>query len=191
MKASGTLPWMAPEIVLDHGPRKPRACDVWSMGCTIFEILADTDPHPGRRTPWMVSNRLEAKQSPMGDDPNIPLQIPPAIRSEMRALLELCFEQDPTKRPEMAKLLDAVERLYAKSLEVIRVSFSEWTHIALLTYIYGSHRVSRCQAMQLKTYPLPLEVETWLSGRKKKDWLPPSNQCLPLLCHQEKIAPIR
>jgi serine/threonine protein kinase len=41
---NGSMLWMAPEIFLE----KPRGCrsDIWSLGCTVIELLTAKNPWP-------------------------------------------------------------------------------------------------------------------------------------------------
>lgn len=39
---SGSLPWMAPEVVMNKGLR--RKADIWSLGCLIIELAKAGNP---------------------------------------------------------------------------------------------------------------------------------------------------
>jgi cell division control protein CDC15 len=41
---AGTPYWMAPEVIEMSG-HITSACDIWSLGCTVYELLKGTPPH--------------------------------------------------------------------------------------------------------------------------------------------------
>lgn len=40
---AGTSYWMAPEVIEENG-KVTTACDIWSLGCTIIELLTGKPP---------------------------------------------------------------------------------------------------------------------------------------------------
>ena len=40
----GTPYWMAPEVI-EMKPFITTACDIWSLGCTVFELLKGSPPN--------------------------------------------------------------------------------------------------------------------------------------------------
>jgi cell division control protein CDC15 len=41
---AGTPYWMAPEVI-EMQPYVTTACDIWSLGCTVFELLKGSPPN--------------------------------------------------------------------------------------------------------------------------------------------------
>uniref|UniRef100_A0A671QL31 Mitogen-activated protein kinase kinase kinase 15-like n=1 Tax=Sinocyclocheilus anshuiensis TaxID=1608454 RepID=A0A671QL31_9TELE len=75
---TGTLQYMAPEII-DKGPRGYGApADIWSLGCTIIEMVGMFKIHP---------------------------EIPESLSSEAKSFILACFEPDPNKRATGGDLL--------------------------------------------------------------------------------------
>ena len=99
----GTPNWMAPEVlstrigqsgVQQYGTR----CDIWSLGCTIIEMMG--------RTPWRersgetsydIMHRIASSE---GGPP-----VPANPARGMDEFLTACFQRDPAKRATAAELL--------------------------------------------------------------------------------------
>ena len=100
----GTPFWMAPEVLQrrhshggegDYGTR----CDIWSLGCTVVEMLG--------ATPWRVHAReteheilVRALTSTGG--PPVPDTAPP----DLAHFLSRCFVREPQQRPSAQTLLE-------------------------------------------------------------------------------------
>lgn len=97
----GTPFWMAPEVVSGKGPVDFPA-DVWSLGCTVMEILTGKPPFHhlgnGARVMGLVGNGGAA-----GDELTIPTEIHDA---DARDFITQCLQRDPQKRPKVSTLLD-------------------------------------------------------------------------------------
>ncbi|KPI84252.1 putative NPK1-related protein kinase [Leptomonas seymouri] len=97
----GTPYWMAPEVVDasgDSGGYSYKA-DVWSVGCTVAEMLTG-------RPPWPCKTSAPAAIMMIASATGMPTEIPeeeatPGCLDFMRK----CFIRDPTKRPTVQMLL--------------------------------------------------------------------------------------
>lgn len=94
MSVVGTPYWMAPEIAYPTGPTT-FACDIWSLGCTVIELLTGTPPHYDLE-PMQALYRIV-------QDPSPPL--PPSISPELRDFLTKCFQKEPLIRVDALTLL--------------------------------------------------------------------------------------
>lgn len=89
--------WMAPEVIRNelYGVK----ADIWSVGCTVVEILNGGEP------PW--KSEFDNAYSAMfyvGSTTDIPA-IPEDSSEECRSFLYRCFERDPDKRASAEELL--------------------------------------------------------------------------------------
>jgi len=88
----GTPYWMAPEIIEMSGGG--TAADIWSVGCTIIELLTGTPPYFKLGTMTALFNMVQDDHPPL-----------PQVSKECREFLLACFVKDFEKRPKAEDLL--------------------------------------------------------------------------------------
>lgn len=89
----GTPNWMAPEVIELNGAS--TASDIWSLGCTIIELLTGKPPYHNLR-------QMPALFAIVNDDhPPIPDGFSPQVQD----FLLQCFQKDPNLRVSARKLL--------------------------------------------------------------------------------------
>jgi serine/threonine protein kinase len=93
----GTLPWMAPELVLS-GSKCNESTDIYSFGIIMHELMTCEVPFEG-----LNQHQIQA-QLRNGLRPQLPDVIPSGFSSEYVALMHRCWHQDPLQRPSSQQL---------------------------------------------------------------------------------------
>ncbi|MBA0861662.1 hypothetical protein Goshw_030153, partial [Gossypium schwendimanii] len=103
---TGTYRWMAPEVI-EHKPYDHKA-DVFSFGISLWELLTGELPY-GLLTPLQAAVAVVQKSL----RPTIPKHTHPRLRE----LLERCWLQDPSQRPNFSEIIDILKQI-AKEVKV-------------------------------------------------------------------------
>jgi serine/threonine protein kinase len=116
--ALGSPYWMAPEIITMEGS-KP-ASDIWSLGCTIIELMTGDPPFYSMPPMSAMYHIAETEEMP---------PFPENASPELVDFLKVCFERNPDKRPSAVKLLQHDWVLQSKARKhVASVKMSKNTH---------------------------------------------------------------
>ncbi|KAJ7978664.1 putative Protein kinase [Quillaja saponaria] len=97
---TGTYRWMAPEVI-EHKPYDHKA-DVFSFAVVLWELLTGKLPYE-YLTPLQAAVGVVQK----GLRPTIPKHTHPKVVE----LLERCWQQDPTLRPDFSEIREILEQL--------------------------------------------------------------------------------
>ncbi|KAG6486518.1 hypothetical protein ZIOFF_055094 [Zingiber officinale] len=91
----GSVYWMAPEVV---NPRRTygQAADIWSLGCTVLEMLTRQIPYP----------HLELMQALYKIGHGEPPTIPDSLSRDARDFIRKCVQVNPDDRPNASQLLE-------------------------------------------------------------------------------------
>ncbi|XP_008444651.1 mitogen-activated protein kinase kinase kinase 5-like isoform X1 [Cucumis melo] len=100
LSLKGSPYWMAPEVIKaamlkDANPDLALAVDIWSLGCTIIEML-------NGKPPWCEFEGHQAMFKVLNKTPPIPEKLSP----EGKDFLQCCFQRNPADRPSAVVLLD-------------------------------------------------------------------------------------
>ncbi|KAG6704713.1 hypothetical protein I3842_07G146200 [Carya illinoinensis] len=97
---TGTYRWMAPELI-EHKPYDHKV-DVFSFGVLLWELLTGKLPYE-HLTPVQAAVGVVQK----GLRPTIPSQTYPKLVE----LLERCWQQDPSLRPEFSEIVEILQQM--------------------------------------------------------------------------------
>eukprot|EP01064_Diplonema_japonicum_P014779 TRINITY_DN22493_c0_g1_i1.p1 TRINITY_DN22493_c0_g1~~TRINITY_DN22493_c0_g1_i1.p1 ORF type:complete len:870 (+),score=210.52 TRINITY_DN22493_c0_g1_i1:208-2817(+) len=95
----GTPYWMAPEVITacDDGAYDTKV-DVWSVGCTIVEMVTGSPPWSSQHeNMWAAIFHIAQSTEPP--------PLPSDLQKQIRNFLIRCFERNPIKRPSCTELL--------------------------------------------------------------------------------------
>ncbi|KAG1860705.1 hypothetical protein DFJ58DRAFT_657665 [Suillus subalutaceus] len=89
---AGTPNWMAPEVIELKGAS--TKADIWSLGCTVVELLTGRPPFGDITNTMTVMFRIVEDEMPIPEECSEPL----------KDFLQQCFQKEPSMRPD-AELL--------------------------------------------------------------------------------------
>ncbi|CAI5461235.1 unnamed protein product [Closterium sp. Yama58-4] len=92
----GSVFWMAPEVIKGEG--YGRRADIWSLGCTVIEMLTGSHPWPNMDNTW--SAIFHIAKTTTGPP------IPEECSDEGKDFLAACFKLDPGERPSATECSD-------------------------------------------------------------------------------------
>ncbi|PRQ35389.1 putative mitogen-activated protein kinase kinase kinase STE-STE11 family [Rosa chinensis] len=95
LSRQGTANWMAPELAKPGNPGYGLPADIWSLGCTVLEMLTGKVPYPDLEWMAVLWKLMEGK---------LPL-VPDSLSGEAQEFIHLCLQVEPDNRPTAAQLL--------------------------------------------------------------------------------------
>lgn len=99
---AGTPYAMAPEQVRGESSGPPA--DVWALGVLLYEMLAGNRPFDGPSPAALLASVLRDQPRPLA----------PAVADDVRRLIQLCLEKEPTARSTAAEVRDAIKAILGR-----------------------------------------------------------------------------
>ncbi|GAA5896892.1 uncharacterized protein JCM6883_007041 [Sporobolomyces salmoneus] len=94
-EVQGTPNWMSPECISLQGA--VPASDIWSLGCTIVELVDGRPPYADLVAMSAMFRIVEDEEGP---------PIPESCSQELSLFLARCFKKDPKERPTAVELFE-------------------------------------------------------------------------------------
>ncbi|KAG2663801.1 hypothetical protein I3760_16G049700 [Carya illinoinensis] len=120
LSLKGSPYWMAPEVMQaamqnSKNPNLALAIDIWSLGCTVIEML-------NGKPPWCEFSGPQAMFKVLNRSP----LIPETLSSEGKDFLQRCFRRNPAERPTASMLLEHpfVQNSHDRNVSVCLQAFS-------------------------------------------------------------------
>ncbi|KXJ15243.1 Atrial natriuretic peptide receptor 1 [Exaiptasia diaphana] len=111
--------WCAPEHINNNrmDSRGSQKGDVYSYGIILQEIAMKASPYC--MCTDMSSKEVVQKVSAREDPPFRPVVPVDACKTELRTLMQQCWEDDPDKRPHFNKILDKLRKVMGRDVNIM------------------------------------------------------------------------
>ncbi|PVF91772.1 kinase-like protein [Serendipita vermifera] len=108
---TGTMRYLAYELIISDQPIPTTASDVWAIGCTGLDFLFGMSPYANRKTPAKISDDIKQGLSPATCVP-FPCETLWPI-AKLWEILNACWDLHPERRPSAQQLQEFVTDLLA------------------------------------------------------------------------------
>jgi hypothetical protein len=109
----GTLRWLAPEMLASLQLKSP-ACDVWSLGMLLYELVMRREPYFELEESQVVKAIMDCVE---------PSLVSMHVDKDFVVWMGMCWERDPAKRPTVRQLLFEVEKALTRQCGVCMQDF--------------------------------------------------------------------
>jgi serine/threonine protein kinase len=154
---AGSPYWMAPELIyLEKGGLSP-ACDIWSLGCTVVELVTGKPPYFD--LPFATAlYRIYSDDHP---------PLPEGISSHLKEFLMECFQKDVSFRSTAPQLL---EHAWLRRARILREKGSSVVASVMdaKTEIHAFKRAIEQAKNQINASPQPNKLNSPRSGTPTK-----------------------
>ncbi|KAK3231474.1 hypothetical protein Dsin_003355 [Dipteronia sinensis] len=174
LSMKGSPYWMAPEVMLavmqnKSNPDLALAVDIWSLGCTVIEMLTG-------KPPWSELEGPQAMFKVLHKSP----PIPETLSSEGKDFLQCCLHREPAKRSSAIKLLD---HPFVRNLNDQNVPIQAFSRLKLLdksrsqvdSPTHKTDLTSSSPCTPIRNRKLPGHSETCQQCSRTFNWSPTSH----------------
>ncbi|CAA7263885.1 unnamed protein product [Cyclocybe aegerita] len=108
---AGAIRWQAPELFVgdDRCPPKTKACDIYSFGCIVHEVISGCLPYFNIESDYYVALQKMTLIPPARPDSSL-------LTNEIWDFIQLCWRDEPNWRPEATQV--------GRKLQVITSGYS-------------------------------------------------------------------
>ena len=121
-----SIPWSAPEVVAEQ-TAGTVASEVWSLGATVYSLLAGQSPFERRERGQNTKEQLRRRIARATYTPIARTDVP----ASLQAILERAMTRDPARRfasaREFAEALRAVQAEIGVSQTAVEIPVDEWS----------------------------------------------------------------
>ncbi|CAE6405447.1 unnamed protein product [Rhizoctonia solani] len=103
---SGSIRWVAPEMLVGETPKRTKASDVYALGMTMLEIFTGEVPYPQCRMDFNVLTTVT--QGTLPTRPTDRLKDDVQGNAVWRIMLE-CWDRDVSKRPSAGQVVEILK----------------------------------------------------------------------------------
>ncbi|KAL0396677.1 UNVERIFIED_CONTAM: Mitogen-activated protein kinase kinase kinase [Sesamum calycinum] len=153
LSLKGSPHWLAPELLQSEMQKDTSidlalAVDIWSLGCTVIEMMTG-------KPPWSEYEGAAALFKVLMETP----PIPEALSADGKDFLNCCFRRNPAERPTAIKLLDHPFVNYSQQPDGCTQPLKELRLTGLLHKTRRSRREAGEQALLLSLPSLELRPD--------------------------------
>ncbi|KAL0424593.1 UNVERIFIED_CONTAM: Mitogen-activated protein kinase kinase kinase [Sesamum radiatum] len=153
LSLKGSPHWLAPELLQSEMQKDTSidlalAVDIWSLGCTVIEMMTG-------KPPWSEYEGAAALFKVLMETP----PIPKALSADGKDFLNCCFRRNPAERPTAIKLLDHPFVNYSQQPDGCTQPLKELRLTGLLHKTRRSRREAGEQALLLSLPSLELRPD--------------------------------
>ncbi|KAI7901972.1 kinase-like domain-containing protein [Cokeromyces recurvatus] len=181
---AGTPNWMAPEVIKFAGASAKS--DIWSLGCTVVEMLTGKPPYAGMPSFAALYKIVE------DEEPPIPKNI--KLSKEATEFLMACFKKNPEDRPSAYELMKSkwMESYFKSDQSLLEVPTVEYvikkskseTNLEYSSMNFNSEPISNKDRNDYLTHNF-VDYQTYQEGEKcsgcsiymKRQWVKSCKEC--------------
>jgi serine/threonine protein kinase len=163
-----SVPWSAPEVIAEHTPGSV-ASEVWSLGATVYALLAGHSPferpEAGQNSREQLRRRIERASYPRISRPDVP--------DELQTVLAKALARHPEDRYSsalaFAEALQDVQRRLGLAQTTVEAAVDEWApQAAAVDFADAAPRVTR-SSVEHTTSRRTLEPAALVSQARDED----------------------
>jgi serine/threonine protein kinase len=144
----GTVLYMSPEQAMAKRIPLDHRTDVYSLGATMYEVLAGEPPFRGK-------DQNDTLSQIIGRDPRSPRQLNPAVPKDLETMVLKCLRKDPADRYGTAEALAQDLRRFVRGDPIEAKAEGRWERTSLSRLVLLEHDGKDAGAPSCSRPPAP------------------------------------